>query len=633
MIVIRSPRGRWGVLSPAYPWPIRDRLKTYPSLLNFLADDCFEDPVRLLSERLDITNDRVIMGLKLLLSQNDQFKNYLHVCPEIRYVNRYHPQLEVFYSSNIKSAKEAISKYRIRGDEVIEKRKEFELLGARVEGDEAVFDYDAREDVEKTIYSVESKKWNDDFVAIGNMIETYIFINGENPDFIMDRDIVNPSIFYIAKKHHGENIARLLTKIDPSDFAQDFNTQEVLEKTRDLCGKHFMYYIFPKRLHFTLNEEMSLGDIYRIVEYHRDKKTSNVSEIMSRLRLFESLTRVTKQDIMKQSILEEFERPRHIDILETEEQETFRVDPPEKLEAEKNIDRGPVIDIPSTVQVEEIKEIEKPTVEEYSGPDIVNDIKNFVPEQETPQGDPPIVMDAPVPPIQMPIPQPVPQPQMPFPQPQMPFPQPVPRPQVPIPQQPPQMTMYQPVPQQMPVPQTAPQTVPQPPQKDYSQVFKVIDPTSQVGKIIEPDETISPFNTRVFTYEGVKYKGMISAIYNLALSDLAGSNRVYASAVSALRKKILEQVEEDEIDKWWKEKGWVHLRNMLNAQAYVEKLYSHRHIDKKPLVFLASKRAVSNPVFEPYIGVVKLGSGDDKEGSLSHKGARYRGHNCTGQLI
>jgi len=615
--IVRSPRGRWAVLSPAYPWPIKDRLKTYPSLLNYLADDCFTKPSELLSERISVSNDRVVNGLKLLLYHNPQFKNYLHSSPkDIRYINRYHPELEVYYTSNLISARDAISKYRVKGDEVIERQKEFEMLGATINGDEAVFDYDAKKDVEKIIYSVDTKGWNDDMMYIGDMIESYIYINNENPPFIEEKEIYNPTIFYVAKKKHGENVARLLTKINMSEFKEiNMETlEELLVKVRDLSGSKYMYYIFPKRLHYSLKEDMTLSDVRRMLKYHVENGTSHVPEIMVRLKLFQFLTCETKKDEMRKIIMDEFEKPRdeeNITMTNTYDQETFYVDTPEELE-ELNIDdhQGPyveeIMDTPPIIDegsLESAHSEETPPPPDYPPPPLDD---GYVPKiSESVKSIFQSVMSPPVVPqkVSQMVSQPVPQKVL----------QKVPQP------------VSQPVPQMV--------TPPSPPRIDFDEKFKLLDNSTSIGKVIEPDENISPFNTRMIVYENTKYKGIISALYNLAIRDLLNTDKTYSSTPTALRKKLLQEVEEDQVVAWWKEKGWLYLEKMVSSEQYVEKLYSHRHKDSKPLIFLASKRAMTNALLEPYIGVVKLGNGDDKANSVPWKGGRLRGYNVMGSLL
>lgn len=591
MTLIRSPRGRWGVLSPAYKWSIKDRLKTYPSLLNYLADDSITDPLKLLSEHIPTNNDRVISGMKLLLFHNPQFKNYLHSCPQdVRYVNRYHPELEILYSSNLLSAKESISKYRVKGDEVIEKKKEFEMLGAKVIGDEAVFDYNAEEDVKKTIYNANTQTWLESLQSIGSMFETYIFLNQTTPPWMEKMEIVNPSVFYVAKKTHGEKIARMLSTIDPSEFEDVEDVMEILQKTMNMTGDHYMYYVIPKRLHYSIKSDNTLSEIKDVVDFHIEHKTSHEEDIVSRLKFFQYMTKTTKNEIMRQNIIDEFVNDKTSDEIvmrtDDEPEEIFMVDTHEVVDDTHH--EEPVME---GVQIEEIV-LPPPLIEEAESEEVPpqvfqNEPVNIVEDPVTPIHETPATQEA-------------------------------------QPSETPQPVVAQEV-----------QSVEQPQEQhvDFNEKFKPMDSTSQVGKMIEVDETISPFNTRMVTYDGVKYKGMISALYNLAISDLLGTSRVYTSAPSSLRKKLLQEVEEEEIDKWWKEKGWIHLRKMMNTEEYMKKLYSHRHIDKKPLIFIAAKRPVSNPVFEHYIGIIKLGNGDDKEGSFGYKGARYKGFNCASQFI
>lgn len=621
---IRTPRGRWAVLSPAYPWPVKDRLKTYPSLLNYLADDCITKPTKLLTERLKVGNDRVVSGMKLLLFHNPQFKNYLHCSPKnIRYVNRYHPELEVFYTSNLLSARDAISKFRIKGDEVIEKQKELEMLGAVINGDEAVFDYDAREDVDKLIYNVDSKGWNEEMTHIANMIETYIYINDENPPFIEEMEIYNPSIFYIAKKHHGENIAKLLTRIDTSEFKplEMENLEELLVKTQELTGSAYMYYIFPKKLHYSLKEYMSLSDVRKMLKYHIENNTSNVPEIMTRLKLFDSLTQETKKDEMRKIIMEEFlDKDEENFVFRTEPSGVFYVDTEEELDklndesyqgpiVEEVVDAPPIVDEGSLESAISFHEEEVPPPPNYPPPpledpsprkpsnDLLKTVKDLFKKIVKEEAEPAIKET-----VRETVKEVVKE-----------------KPHV--------------KPVVMEVVKEKPVVMEEIKEVDFDEKFPMLDNATPIGKIIEPDEAISPFNTRMIVFEDVKYKGIISAIYNLAIKDLLNSTRVYSSAPSTLRKKLLQEVSEEDVVSWWKDKGWRYLEQILSTEQYVEKLYSHRHIDKKPFIFLASKRAISEPLLEQYIGAIKTSPGDDKTKSIPWKGSRLKGWNCAGALI
>lgn len=529
--IIRTPRSRWGILSPAFPWHIKEGLKEYPSLLNYLFDDTISNPLTLLCKSDEnISDENVIKGLKLLILQNPDFKKYLIASPNIKYLNRYHNSFELVYTIQLKNAKDALQKYRIKGEEVLYKREEFEMLGATINGEEAVFEYDAKADVEKSIYGSET-----DLSYICNFFETYIYINKKSPDFCKELDVVNPAVYYKYNKKYGERVSKLLTKIDVSKFRKfsEIDINHVIDKSVELFGDDLIYYIFPKSLHHSLN-----SDIIKIYNYHLKNSTVHLPEIQNRFRLLDYIQAPRDIEIIRQKIINE-----------------FRYDPPKQKPDELFTDN---------------------VIEEF----VISETQKSAITSSKSHADVELI------PIEAEI----------------------------VP------TSIEPVLEITPIVNALPNI-------KYEWIYQ----NYIIGKLVDPEELISPFNKKLITYNSYKYSGIIDAIYNCASMELLQSEKQFTQATA--KKKLLQKMEEHELEKWWKERGIIHLKNIIDGQYFTEKFYAYKFKDNKPLVFVASKRILLNPIFEQYIGIIRISPNEDRDNSFVIKGIRYRGYNVLGQLL
>lgn len=523
-VIVRTPRGRWGILSPAFPWNIKEGLKTYGSLLNYIYDDIETPPIKLLTTLDSPMEARVINGLKLLILQNPAYKKYLISSPSIKFLNKYQTELELIYTLQLKNAKDALSKYRVKGEEVLYKKEEFEMLGATIDGDEAIFEYDAKQDVEKSIYGVDT-----DLSYICNFLETYIYINKKSPDFCKELDIVNPAVYYKYNKKYGERVSKLLTKFDVSKFLPfaEINLQSTITRCTEMFGEDLIYYIFPKQLHHSLH-----GDIMKIYNYHLKNNTVHLQEIHNRFRLLDYILTPRNVELIKQKIISEFTAPVH------------KEEPP----------------IFNDIAIEEfiISGSEKSAITSHSTSESIES-----PELPPELPDKPVEKEA-----------------------------------------------------ENPLPDIK---------------YEWITQTYQIGKLIDPTEAISPFNKKLISYGKYKFSGIIEAIYCYAYMELFEIDKQITQATA--KKNLLQKFEDHELEKWWKEKGVVHLKNIINSQNYTEKYFSYRFKDNKPLVFLANTRVLNNLIFEPFIGIIRVPPSEDRETSFAIKGNRYKGYNLMGQLL
>lgn len=272
---IRTTRGRWCVLSPCYPWPISTEYKKYPSLLNFLYDDGTSQPSKLLLETKPISQDRIVTGIKYLLKHWPRYKNYLFESPEnIKFVNPANPIFENDFNQLLKEARIAIKKYKIKGKEVIDKQSKFEMLGAKIVGDEAIFDYNAKEHVNRTVYGIESPETMAKLNIIGKMISSYIYLFDKIPDFLISTE-ENPSIYYAAIKTQSEQIAKILcaveiNKIKPIEL---YELRDLLSKLNENIGYLWPYIVFPNELHSNIKKSDGIVELENKIKYHIEYNT------------------------------------------------------------------------------------------------------------------------------------------------------------------------------------------------------------------------------------------------------------------------------------------------------------------------------------------------------------------------
>lgn len=511
---IRTARGRWGVLSPTYPWFITDKLHIFPSLINYIFDDLVTKPVDLLLKTDNFDPERVISGIKLLLT-NKIYKMYLHKSPEIQWINKYQPFLEESFNENLQAAKSAISKTIIRGAEVTDKKEDLEMMGLEVVDDQVIVNTNNFQDVRTIIYGQDDVRYS----YVGNFLVAFLKYNEKVPTYFKDLEIINPGIYTLYHKQFPEKVLKCLTKIDFNNFRKFSEIQEFKH------DPHLFSYIFPSIL--------PEGDVKNTIDFHVSRKTIYSGEIICRVQVYDLVT-YNRTHIIKEKLLQEFKEIKIPAAIET-----FTVD--DTISAESA----------SEEQVEEIIPIVEPQIEQ--------------------------------PPIEQP----------------------------PIPEPPPPVV-------QIPVDTIPVQTI----------EYKYLDQTTPIGRIIEPDDGISPFNTRLLTYQGFKYSGIMAIIYNFAARDLLNMQKIVA--VTTIKNKLLQQFEDHELEKWWKEKGLEYLQQILSSQVYTERFYASKYKDIKPLVFLASKRIVSKPIFEHFVGIIVS---NEDENVFVLKGKRYKGYNLAGSIL
>lgn len=595
MSIIRNKRGKWCVLSPVYPWKIQDRLKTYDSLLNYVLDDSMTSPHKLSSKRiLSYDKKRLIYGMKMLLFQNDQMKNYLHIAPSnLIYENSNHPQLEREYVSVLMNAKNAINKFRIYGEEVIEKRHELELLGAHIENDEAVFDYDASKDLEK-IFSIGDTT---NLKYIATMLEIYLIMNdNQTPQFFDNMKIINPNIFHSMKRKYGEKIARELTKVNMNDFVEIENLELLLEKIIDMYSYNAGYYIFPQPLHGNIHSNSGIYEYKRIIQYHLENETTHSKYITIILQFFQSITKTTNVDRMKMNIRKEFEdiKDNFRYIENNESDEIFQISTEKELKDmfyDTLIDDDYVFEKP--IEKEIMKEIE---IVENNDVPIENKDSDVLKQFET--NEPVLEVEEPV----------------------------LETNEKDDPNYIPETTIENPLENTN---ENVNNTL------DFDNKYPLIDEIHGTYTLVEKTNIISPFRESLVIWEDVKYpKGILSVIYNECLKYFTKIDKVYRSTCTSLRNKLYESVvDEKELHDWWKTHGIDLLKRIINSQEYTNKLYGSPMVDKKPFLFSCGTRPITNPLFEPYLGIMKWRKGDDKEGTFVYKKTRYYGYNCTGKII
>lgn len=513
---IRTARGRWGVLSPTYPWTITDKLHIFPSLINYIFDDPVTKPVDLLLKSDDFDPERVISGIKLLLT-NKIYKMYLHKSPELQWVNRYQPFLEESFNENLQAAKSAISKTIIRGIEVTDKKEDLEMMGLEVVDDQVVVNTTNFKDVQTIIYGQDDIRYG----FVGNFLVSFLQHNEKVPTYFKDLEIINPGIYTLYHKQFPDKILKCLTKIDFNNFRK---FSEILEFKPD---PHLFSYIFPSIL--------PEGDVKTTIDFHVSRKTIYSAEIITRVQVYDLVT-YNRTHIIKEKLLQEFKEIKIPAAIET-----FTVD--------------------DTVSAESASEEIEPSIQP-------------IPTQ-------PITTQ-------------------------------------PITTQQQQIESVTEIPVEQPTETTHVETI----------EYKYLDQTTPIGRIIEPDDGISPFNTRLLTYQGFKYSGIMAIIYNFAARDLLNIQKIMA--VTTIKNKLLQQFEDHELEKWWKEKGLEYLQQILSSQVYTERFYASKYKDIKPLVFLASKRIVTKPIFEHFVGIIVS---NEDENVFILKGKRYKGYNLAGSIL
>uniref|UniRef100_A0A6C0JTH5 Uncharacterized protein n=1 Tax=viral metagenome TaxID=1070528 RepID=A0A6C0JTH5_9ZZZZ len=680
---IRTLRGRWCPLSPCFPWTVETEYKKYPSMINFLYDDTISPPAKLLNpskisleqdthnhhkQHPAITKEKIVQGIKFLLKTWPQYKLYLQSSPDdLQFINPYTNWTNI-YNQVLQDAKKALKKYKIKGQEVVEKRAKFEKMGAVIIGDEATFEYNAKDDVDKVVYGISSDLEIERLNSIGKMISSYISLFDKIPEFLLTPRDENPSLYYILIKTQPEQIAKILCSVNvknlqPSDPKKK---EELLEKINENIGYLWPYIVLPSELHPSIKKEFGIKDILKIINYHSEYDTLFKKEIETRLQMLEYSFTPREVDILNNEInnnegTESDDSSLSIETLEFEE-----IDEVEDLDftTDKWIIHGddgrssPSLppDLPPDPQQQVVVDLPKTTIEE---PPIVM-MTPPLPVFNNPQ--PPINNNSQSVPLQQtynPPSQVVPLQQTYNPPSQVvpAYAQPsaesiqqaqqevmdlintpgmeisskassrknktnvsfaIPTPQVPQvisqPQQPPLQQVYHlppPIPPPLQTP-PIPQPLPPQPQLPWEKRFQKIN---QLGHVVEPMNPLSPFGKNPVLWKGEKYENMLAVLYNEAILAIIGPQGTGAPAStfknSANKAKAHLQAynKTENVIIWFKDRGVEILREMVNSDLYKQRKQQMSMSNVGQLTFLFSRRKQDSYLLEPWVGTIKVENG------------------------
>jgi len=595
--MIRTHRGRWGILSPCYPWQVDTEYKKYPSLLNFVIDDTENRPSKLLNKRLNVEKSKIVTGLKILLRDYLRYKAYLHSSPQdLVYVNPLHPEFAKLFTETLLEARDAIKKFRIKGQEVLDKKNKFEMLGAKIIGDQAVFDYDARQDINSAVYGISDEESFDRLKCVGNMIQSYIYIFDKMPEFLMSHD-ENPNIFYSMRRHHTEQIAKILCTVNVKDWKplEKEKIASLVFKINDKIGNLWPFIIFPKSLHPGIKKGDGVPELIQMLKYQIEYETVFKKEITYRLQMLEYSFKPTQKDILKEELGK-------IDGTESSDDETFSV---EVLEIEDSKD----LEIKSTdsfvyedkwvIWSEEEMEQED-TIQDFESFFLHDNNDNNESKDEEDKKDKgttgPIATQ--MQPIQMSISNPfIPDPHS-FKATQQPVHQPI---------QPVQQSFQQMQPVQQPIQPVQPiQQVQQKSTIPWDKRFKKL---SQVGHVIEPHNPLSPFGKNPIYWKGVKYENMLAAIYNQCMQELLPDGVQFKNSANKCKNHILAFNKKEECIIWFKDKGIEMLKEFLTTEQYKTKKTQMSMDNMGQLTYLFSRRKQQDVLLEPWVGVIKVDAG------------------------
>lgn len=611
--MIRTQRGRWGVLSPCYPWSVDTEYKNYPSLLNYLADDTTLRPTKLLNKRININKSKIVSGLKILLRDYPRYKAYLHCSPkDLEYVNPLHPEFAKLFTETILEAREAIRKFRIKGQEVLDKRNKFEMLGAKIIGDQAVFDYDARQDINNIVYGISNEESLERLKYVGNMIQSYIYIFDKMPEFLMSHE-ENPNVFYALRRHHKEQIAKILCTVNVKDWKPlDKNTiSSLIYKINDKIGSLWPFIVFPKALHPGIKKGDGLSELIQMLKYQIEYETIFKKEITCRLQMLDYSFRPSHKDILKEELAK-------IDGTESSDDETISV---EVLEIEKSED----LQFKSTdsfadkwIIWSEDGEQDNQTIPDFATlflestekSDSVAEQLDTV-QQPVQQPEQPVAqVQSEQQPVKMTTANPViPDPHnfratqlQTFNQPVQPVQQPTTfnQPVQPVQQPATNQPVQQPATINQPVQQPAKPKVP------WDQRFKKL---TQVGHVIEPHNPLSPFGKNPVFWKGVKYENMLAAIYNQCMQELLPDGVQYKNSANKSRNHILAYNKKEECIIWFKDKGIEMLKEFLTTDQYKLKKRQMSMDNLGQLTYLYSRRKQQDVLLEPWVGAIKVEAG------------------------
>jgi len=568
--MIRSDRGRWGVLSPCYPWVINTEYKKYNSLLNYYNDNTDTRPTKFLTKRLHVDKSKIVNGLKILLKDYPQFKSYLHSCPKnLQYVNPLHPEFAKMYTTVLFEAKEAINKFKIKGQEVLDKKNKFELLGAKIIGDQAVFDYDARQDVNNIVYGISDEEHLTRLQYVGNMISSYIYLFDKIPEFLISMN-ENPNIFYIMRKYHTDQISKILCTVNVLEWKElnPENISSLIFKINERIGNLWPFIVFPKALHPGIKKEYKMPELIQMVKYHIDSEFMFKKEIICRLQMLDYAFRPSHKESLKIDLSK-------ADGTESSDDDSISIE---------------------TLEYENEEDLEFKSTDSFVDKWVIWGEEN---EQDS-NNEPPIPsfesLFEPVPP----------QPSVPPPPAQPPTLPPAQPPTLP-PTQPPTLPPAQPSTLPLSQPPTLPLAQPLPQQKlQWDLRFK---PITQTGHIIEPHNPLSPFGKNSVFWKGVKYENILAAIYNQCMLELLPDGVQHRNSANKARNHILAYNKKEECIIWFKDKGIEMLKEFMTTEAYKTKKTQMSMDNLGQLTYLYSRRKQPDVLLEPWIGAIKVDAG------------------------
>jgi len=609
---IRSPRGRWCILSPCYPWTISTEYKKYPSLLNFLYDDGSSQPTKLLLETKPISQDRIVIGIKYLLKHWPRYKNYLFESPEnIKFVNPTNPIFEKDFNDLLKEARIAIKKYKIKGKEVIDKQSKLEMMGAKIVGDEATFDYNAKDHVDKAVYGIETPESLMKLNIIGKMISSYIYLFDKIPEFLISTE-ENPSIFYAAIKTQPEQIAKILCAVEINRAKQIdmLSLKGLLARLNEHVGYLWPYIVFPTELHSSIKKSDGLIELENKIKYHIDYNTPFKNHIQVCLEMLNYSFSPKDSELLRGEI--------RSDGTDSEDEsgtsfvETLEISIPLDEDGERN---GTIDDIPEDF-------IDKWVIDSTAFLDPVNS------KVEPIQPVEPAATVQPVSPPQVPITL-VSPPQVPI----TPV-QPVSPPPVPItPVQP--VVPIQPVaPIQPPIAPVIPvQPVVTPPVTQPSQVQEVLSwekrfsKITQTGHVVEGTNPLSPFGKNPVFWKSEKYENMLSVLYNEAIKSVIGtSEQTFKNSATKAKSMLQAYNKSENVIIWFKDKGIEILKELVNSPVYKQRKEQMSMANVGQITFLFSRMKKTDLLLEPWVGVIKV------ENGIPFHNMAIGGWNCAWQV-
>lgn len=590
--MIRTARGRWSVLSPVYPWPVQTEYKKYPSLLNYLVDDDTIQPSALLTRKLAIKTERIITGLQYLLRTWPRFKLFLAEAPDnIEFVNPSSPTFAKEYTALLRQAKQVVKKYRVKGQEVVENAGKFETIGATIVGDEAIFDYDAKEQVVKAVYGLKSEEMLSKLVIIGKMISSFIYLFDKIPDFLTFGD-ENPSVYHALVKSHTPQVSRMLCAVNVEQFKPlDLSAlKHLLFRINEHIGSLWPYIVFPNELHSSIKKTDGMVELENKIRYHIEYATPFKTHIIVCLEMLDysfapkgaellsTLTNVadgTDSEDLSGSIEKLI-----IDMpLDGEEGEPVQID-------EDLIDRWAIKGEEDEFVI--VKEKVVPVEEKKDVP--VEEKKQTVPVETVPTAAPStlaqelksdgaaalstaIVGTAPV--VSAPV-------------------------------------------------QPAPTIAAQLPSADWDKRFNRV---SSPGHIVEPTNPLSPFGKNQITWKGIKYENMLSVLYNEAILACIGAGEQTFKGSANKAKNILQAYNKSEnVIIWFKDKGIEMLKEMVTSALYKQRKEQMSMTNSGQLTFLFSRIKKNDLLLEPWVGVIKCDNG------IVLKNITINGWNCAWQV-